>query len=194
MHTESKDILRKRNKEIRDSVPISELKSSSDMIFRRVEDEGLLKNVDCILCYINFRSEVITTDFVSYLLKNTSIKVFVPKTEGDEMNFYRIESLDDLDRGYMGILEPVDCSKDRLFVRDINLSTLCITPGLAFDVDGNRMGYGGGFYDRFFDRNPEVLRLGVCLDVLISDNVPRDANDIKMNYIVSEKRFITIDY
>lgn len=188
--TESKIKLRKKMGDERNALSSDVLRTSSNIIFQKIKNEGLLDGVKDILTYVNFRSEVITIEFISYLLEAKNTNVYVPYTSKDSMTFYRINSLSELSEGYMGILEPSIINHERQF-QSMNASTcLCITPGLAYDIEGNRLGYGGGYYDRFFDSRPDIRRIGVCFDFQINDSIIHEEHDHLMDYIISEKRLL----
>ena len=108
--------------------------------------------------------------------------VAVPKVEGREMTFYRITGEADLAPGSFGILEPKEsCPAIWPAAGDVML-----LPGAAFDREGHRIGYGGGYYDRFFDRyhGPAAL---LCREKLLSDQVPMEEHDKRFSLIVTEK-------
>ncbi|MGB4579562.1 MAG: 5-formyltetrahydrofolate cyclo-ligase, partial [Methanoculleus sp.] len=65
-----------------------------------------------------------------------------------------------------------------------------IIPMLAFDIEGNRLGYGAGYYDRFLSRYPHVTKIGAAFSCQQTENIPTDDNDVKMDYIVTEKGVI----
>jgi 5-formyltetrahydrofolate cyclo-ligase len=65
-----------------------------------------------------------------------------------------------------------------------------LIPGLAFDLNGNRLGQGGGWYDRVLARAPHALKIGVCFDCQILESVPHEAHDVKMDFVVTEKRLL----
>ena len=75
----------------------------------------------------------------------------------------------------------------------IGISALCIVPGTAFDLKGNRTGYGGGYYDRFLSREKDVTPAGICYSPLIFDTVPSEPHDISVDYIITEKGIININ-
>ncbi len=101
------------------------------------------------------------------------------------MDVSHLHSFDDLKENYMGILEPV---KEDYDIVDPNIIDLVVTPGLAFDKAGYRIGYGGGFYDKFFaslTNNP--LKMGIGYDKQLVKNVVHDSNDKPLDYFLSEK-------
>lgn len=139
------------------------------------------KNFETFLVYISIDSEVGTTDIIRYLLNNNK-KVAVPFCSGKNMSFYYIESLEDLIEGKFGI-PSVDISVSKKVENFDN--ALCIVPAVSFDNNGNRLGYGGGYYDRFLSEN-KLTTLGLCFDRCISEHIPTEKFDIKIDYVLSE--------
>ena len=99
------------------------------------------------------------------------------------MDFIKINSLEDLEENKMGILEPKDN-----FNKKPDKIDLMILPGLAFHLNGGRIGYGGRYYDRYLmDRN-EVLKISLCYEVQIIDKIPMEEHDIEYDYLITENR------
>lgn len=144
-----------------------------------------------IMCFVSFGSEVDTHSIIQNSLENSK-KIFVPYIEEGkkEMKISQIESFDDLVPGRFNILEPKadkirEASKDDL--------DLIIVPGLVFDKKGYRIGYGGGYYDKFMaSMKKNTKKLGISFNFqLINDKLPKDEFDIPVNYILTEKGIIT---
>ena len=132
-----------------------------------------------IYVYISFRSEMPTKTLIERMIDDDKT-VAVPKIEGGEMHFYPIRSLSDCRPGVMGILEPD--GKGEPFT----LPGLCLTPGLAFDKDGYRLGYGGGFYDRLFaDKTLNAKKTGICFREQLVKTVPKDTYDLPVDKVIS---------
>lgn len=107
-------------------------------------------------------------------------EIYLPKCKPltREMAFHRVRSLEDVEPGAHGIPEPADhCQLSIVHCQ------LCIVPGLAFDDNGFRLGYGGGYYDRFLARHGELRTLGVCY---ARASLPRDATDIAVKRVITE--------
>ena len=103
------------------------------------------------------------------------------------MEFYYIESLDDLKPGAFGILEPKESAKAAYCCRREN-DILILVPGVSFDLSGRRIGYGGGFYDAYLQKAGEVHTIGLAFEVQMADQIPAEAHDIRMEYVMTEKR------
>jgi len=139
-----------------------------------------------LLCYIPLPDEVDTIPLMKDAWRNGK-RVAVPYClpGGRVIEFYLIESLEGLKSGAYGILEPDPEKHERL---DDYTGALCILPGLAYDPDGYRLGYGGGYYDRFlagdFSGNPTV---GVCYGVSTVKCLERGPFDLPCDYLITEE-------
>lgn len=104
-----------------------------------------------------------------------------PRTCGETMDFYPVTSLSDFAEGSFHIMEPV--GEAPLTEKE----PLVLVPGLGFDRKGNRMGYGKGFYDRYFARFPSCRKIGASFETQIIEEIPAEPHDIFMDFIVTEK-------
>lgn len=136
------------------------------------------KNAKCIMTYVSFNDEVDTFKIIDDAI-NKGKRVAVPKVLGDDMFASEINSLNDLEAGRFGILEPKS-------FKEISNIDICIVPGLAFDKKLNRLGYGKGYYDRFL-AGLNVLKIGLCYIDSVLDEIPVYETDIAMDLIVTEK-------
>lgn len=132
-----------------------------------------------IYLYLDIRNEAGTAPIIKELWSR-GIRTAVPRVEGTEMKFYEVQDWKDVSRGCMGIQEPVSGLKPVLAEEGIVL-----VPGVAFDVSGGRLGYGGGFYDRFFQREPKHPRWGLAYDFQIVKSVPQEPWDRKMDAVIT---------
>lgn len=173
--------LRKLYKTIRKRISSDEKSCFDSRIFSFLINSDLYKNAENLLIYVSVNDEVDTLDIISRALSDGK-KVAVPYCCGKKMKFSVIESFDDLCDGEFGIptADPENCE----VISDFN-NTLCIVPGLSFDIHGNRLGYGGGFYDRFLSENP-VDTVGLCYGRCLSRSIPSDKYDIVIKYILTE--------
>ncbi len=198
-----KNKLRKDMRAIRQAMDIREIDEKSEIICGRILSSEEYKNADIILAYMSAGGEVdlqVLIDAASSVGKS----LFIPKViSKEEMRFYKYTG--DFTKGSFGIKEPVNTSQEMLF--DINKASaenkriLVLVPGVAFDVSGNRMGYGGGYYDRFLMDIDDslysvsrgetlVTKVGVGYDYQIVDEIPVEKYDVRMDMIVSEARII----
>ena len=129
-------------------------------------------------------NEIDLRPFYDYLLKKNIDLYFPVSTPADKsLTFYRINDLKhDFKRGTYNVMEPIN----RNFAINSFEKVLCITPGLIFDRNFNRVGYGAGYYDRFFAANPSILKVGVAFDCQLIDGLTPKSHDVKMDYIVTD--------
>ncbi|MCR4990659.1 MAG: 5-formyltetrahydrofolate cyclo-ligase [Lachnospiraceae bacterium] len=188
-----KNSIRLRHLRKRDKLKLSDRESMSRDIFAHLNSIDEYKNADAYLFYVDYRSEVITTPVIKEMLKQKKT-VYCPKVEGLDIVFYRISSFDELKSGYQEILEPEDIALNRFVPGVHDGKTVVIVPGSVFDSEGNRLGYGKGFYDRFFAKHPNLTKIAVGFDLQIYDGtLPGNKNDIKMDMIVTERQVIRIN-
>ena len=136
-----------------------------------------------LLTYVSRDTEVDTIRIIHAAFANKK-QVAVPKCEGKGiMNFYLIDSMDDLKEGYAGILEP-DVSKCKI-LEDFS-GSVCIVPGLSFDPEGYRLGFGGGYYDRFLSTY-EGVSAGLCYGSFIKWELPRETFDTAVALLVTDR-------
>jgi 5-formyltetrahydrofolate cyclo-ligase len=176
---------------LRKSFDPDEKRQSERDIYCRLFSGEFMASADNLLCYVSTPEEVSTADILtSALASNGMKKVAVPRVSGDVMDFYIIRSTDDLEPGHFGIFEPkAHCELFHSFH-----NAVCITPALIFTEDGHRLGYGKGYYDRFFEEHPEVLKIGIAFD---KDLYPigfmkTDKFDIPVDIIFTERRVIDV--
>lgn len=184
-----KKALRTELKLRRINMEVSYKASADRSICEKVTASLLYKDADSLLIYVSSDIEVDTKDIIQFSLEKGKA-VFVPRCVGgtNEMHFYRIRSFDDLECGCFGILEPKEyCEK---YTGSNN--ALCITPALAYDREGFRLGFGKGFYDRFLS-GFNGRKFGICYDGFILDNVFRDSFDVPVDMIITENREIITD-
>lgn len=136
----------------------------------------------CVYLYMDIRNEAGTMPIMSELWKR-HVRTAVPRVEGRELQFYVIEGPDQLTSGHMGIREPVDGLK-----RAEERGALVVVPGVAFDHHGYRLGYGGGYYDRFFSREPEHPKWALAYDFQMVERVPYESWDERMDVILTPER------
>ncbi|MGN0346401.1 MAG: 5-formyltetrahydrofolate cyclo-ligase [Lachnospiraceae bacterium] len=187
----TKKEIRKLLLERRDSMEKDEKREKSAMVCRKLLETKAYKEASAVLCFVSYASEVDTFSFLQECLKNGKL-VYVPKVVGTEMHFYQMNSLADLGNGYKGIPEPVHENNE--FVVGEHTDALLIMPGVAFDMCGNRVGYGKGFYDRFLSKGFRGIKIAICFDfqILGKDTFPVEETDIKPDFLLSEKQCINL--
>lgn len=128
--------------------------------------------------YLPYNQEVRTVPMLERALRDGK-RVAVPKCYGDEMRFIYLTDLTQVARGYAGIPEPV---ADEPVAED--KTALVLMPGLAFDPRGHRIGYGGGFYDKFLAAEPEHPTLALCYDFQVLPALETEEFDIPVDLVL----------
>ncbi len=179
-HTLRKEVLQRR-----DAMPAEQRKQADMAMADRIIGHQWFYRSQVLLAFVNYGSEISTEEIIEEALKKGK-KVFVPKVEDASMNFYRIESLEELEKGYKGIREPAGNTECFSYEKYKEQRMLLLMPGVAFDIYGNRMGYGKGFYDRFL-ADKEVLQtysIGIGYACQRVDEVPVDEYDKKPYQVI----------
>ena len=133
-----------------------------------------------ILIYISKDLEVDTKELIKDLWKMNK-NIYVPKVEKNIINFYKINDFKELVIGSYNIFEPITNIKYQYNKKD-----LIILPGLLFDKHNNRLGYGGGYYDKYLE-NKKLYKIGICFSNFVVKKIPIDKYDIKMDEIITER-------
>ncbi|MCR5503405.1 MAG: 5-formyltetrahydrofolate cyclo-ligase [Lachnospiraceae bacterium] len=190
---EKKKRLRAKILKIRDALSEEEILERSRLIKEGIKALPEFQKAKRILLYASFRSEVSTYELMEELLSKGEKEVFLPVVMGKELRFYRIFSGEETKKGYMGIPEPSVRDESRLFLPgDPPEDTAVILPGSVFDEHGGRIGYGGGFYDRFLKEVPGVTAIGAAFGFqVIKEDLPAGKWDIKADYAVTETGVFT---
>lgn len=171
---------------MRQALPKEEVREKSLRIMRRIEETETFKNADNLLAYIDFRGEVATGTLIEKAWE-LGKKVYVPRVAGKEMEFYRIHSFEDLEKGAYGILEPKkECP---VYEAGEGQTTLAILPGSVFDKKKNRVGYGSGFYDRYFEKRKDICRIAAAYEMQIVEEIETEEFDLPADYVTTEERF-----
>ena len=167
--------------------PESEREMKSDAIFSKVIALDEWEEATCIGITISRVFEVDTRKLIEQAWCEGK-KVAVPRCKhgSREMDFYLFSSLDQLELGYAGIFEPKVKETELILSSDIDL---LILPGMAFTTDGDRLGFGGGYYDRFLSTYEGKL-MALAFDFQMLAFVPVEGHDVPVNLIVTEERAI----
>lgn len=183
----NKLLLRKEILKKRESLTLEERDNYSKSIAKLLYSTLEYKEAKNIFIYMSFNSEVDTIQIIEQSFK-LGKKIFIPYILKDKeiMHAIEIEAFNNLKRNCYGILEPVF---DKSKINDDNID-LVIVPGIVFDKKGNRIGYGGGYYDRFLLKNKNLHIIGLSFEIQIVENILNKKHDIPMNKIITEKRII----
>ncbi len=175
--------LRKHMRKVRGSLTVSRILYYSSRIHEALLKEPVYQEADVILAYMSFGSEVDTRFLIEHALEHGK-KVAIPKCREDSrMDFYYITGRDQVVPGKYGIMEPATTEMVR---PDDGQKYLCLMPGVAFNGRCSRLGYGGGYYDRFLSANPEVSRVMLAYELQKTDEDFGDVYDIPADLIFTE--------
>jgi len=182
---EAKRALRRRIKDWRDGLSSTEREAMSDQVAGRVFGLDAYRGAACVLAYAAFGSEVATEAITARLLSEGKC-LALPRVSDEGLTLHRIDDLKaDLVEGVWGIPEP-DPACPVVAPEEVDLFLL---PGLAFDVGGNRLGYGRGYFDRVLARAPGE-KVALAFDGQVVDQVPVGPGDTPVNAVVTPTRVI----
>lgn len=183
-----KRTLRERYKTVRTRMVADKKKTCDARIRGRILHLPEYKACKTLLCFVSTAIEVDTHRLIeSALADGKSVAVPYCLDGTRKMYFYRIRSLRELAARTFGVLEPNPQKAER--VTDFS-NSLCVLPGLSFDYAGYRLGYGGGYYDRFLSkiyRPAGGVTAGVCYTNCMSHRLPRGRFDVPCDILVTEK-------
>lgn len=185
METVTKKDIRKKFLVLRDAIQPEDRRRKSSKIQETVIQHSLFAQSEYILCYVNYKSEAETIDLIRSSIE-LGKQVYCPLVTGKEMEFYRILSTDELKSGFHGILEPLRREEMRYIPAGKQDRTLMIMPGAVFDSARHRIGYGGGYYDRYLEKADGIHTLAAAFSVQIAEKIPFEEHDIRPQLIVTE--------
>lgn len=189
MTREKKKLLRTAILEKRNALTQNEILEAVRLILDNLKNVKSFNDAKDIFCYFSFRSEVPTQAIIEQYWqqqKNVYIPVCVPETM--EMVIARYTADTELVTVTYGLQEP---APDSLRIADRNLLDLALVPGAVFDARGYRIGYGAGYYDKFFSLSKKTIyKIALAYSFQIVEEVPRDKFDVPVDCIVTEKGII----
>jgi 5-formyltetrahydrofolate cyclo-ligase len=177
--------LRKRLLKKRDDIQPDEKKRKEAAIRKRLYASADFKRAKSIL----FRSEADTTACILHAMKlNKNVLLPRVKRKKRELSIFRINDISGLESGYMGIREP---KINKIYEKDIDDVDIVIVPGAGFDIKGNRLGYGEGYYDKILSRSKKNTgTIALAFEEQIAEKIPAEPHDIKVDMIITDKRSI----
>jgi 5-formyltetrahydrofolate cyclo-ligase len=187
---ESRARLRREILQRRDALTPAQRHEKSAAIAGRLAELPLVLEAKTIFTYVNFRSEVETLPLIkAWLASGKRICVPLTLTAEPRLVAYPITDPEsDLRPGYCQIPEP---DTERLSPIDPDELQLIIMPGSVFDLHGGRLGYGGGYYDRFIAlQAPKAIRIGLAFDLQLTDQLPLQAHDQHLHLLATEERVL----
>jgi len=174
----------------RDAIPEDWQYERSSRICAQLFRLEQVHNARTVFVYMHFRSEVQTLEFINLCLL-TGKTVTIPYTEpaGRQLRAVRITDPErDVEPGYQGIPEPSKRLRSDTGYFDPQGIDVAVIPGSVFDRSGGRLGYGGGYYDRFLDREAtRAFRIGVAYALQLVEKVPVEPHDQLLDMVVTEE-------
>ncbi|EAQ77586.1 5-formyltetrahydrofolate cyclo-ligase [Blastopirellula marina] len=143
-----------------------------------------------LLCYVNARCEVDTRSLLHQLLADER-RVVVPYCLDDNhLGLFLLSNMSELATGRFGILEPRHQLRDSKRISPVEID-LAILPGVAFDLHGNRLGYGKGYFDRLLsEMRPQAVTCALAFECQLTAQIPTEPHDLPIDYLVTEDRLI----
>ena len=189
---EAKKVYRKRYRTLRDRLTAEEVEEYSEVICRKITDLPAFREADAVLCYMAFRNEVDCNNIMLTAWEEGK-NVFLPRMEGDEMEFHLVGPEDPLIKNTLSIEEPDPAYPILPEVMPVGSRILMIMPGLAYDRARHRLGYGGGYYDRYlfgFGSEYRITTVAPTYSILILQNgeLPFEETDIRPQLVIDECR------
>ena len=183
---DTKREIRKKVFSLRAECSEEEIDKMSREITEKVISLNVFKQAERILAYADYNHEVKTGYLIEEAWK-AGKEVAVPKVVGKDMVFYKLTDFSQLEPGYYNIPEPA--SGEIIQWTD----ALMIMPGVAFDRRNHRVGYGGGFYDRYLEKHPDLKRIAVGFSFQVFPGVPTEPTDICPQILVTENEICYTD-
>ncbi len=185
----SKTQLRQEMKARRTAMSAKEVGHASDLMRVRLNNLEQVQKAALVFCYVSVRNEPDTRNLIHDLL-DAGKHVCIPRLDTTgQMHAHRIQSLNDLlpsDSDYFHIpVPPADAPIE-------DHPNLVIVPGLAFTETGQRLGMGGGHYDRYLADRPDTVTVGLCYGWQVLEELPCEPHDRRVQMIVTDQRVFTI--
>jgi 5-formyltetrahydrofolate cyclo-ligase len=182
-----KQQLRKQMLTYRENLEKRVVKRASAHVCRQLVQLSEYIEAEKILFYMAIRNEIDLLDAMKMAWKDQK-QVLLPRVKGTWMECIEVKQLDQLKKGTFGIPEPTDGP----IVRPDQLD-LVVVPGIAFDVQGYRLGYGGGYYDRLFARYPSLTRIGVLEHGQLVATVHPESHDQPMHILITSQQILRVN-
>ena len=175
-----KDKIRKKILLKRKNLSKNTVAKLSGIISRKVLSIIKIKSAKTYLVYLPINNEVDTKFIINFLIQNQK-KIFVPAYVEKSWVICGLKNLDELKRNHFRTLQP-----KKIIKADISTIDVAIVPGVAFDKNGVRLGYGKGVYDRLLS-NFDGLKIGLAYDFQIVDKLSKEEHDLKLDMVVTDK-------
>jgi 5-formyltetrahydrofolate cyclo-ligase len=181
---EQKASLRRHLIAARRRIPVDRRIEYNRLIHDRLLEIPELRNAGTVFCFLAQADEFDTRPLIDTFLASGKT-VVVPKIiKGRPMIAVKFEGWDKLVRGQLGIAVPVS---DEEFTGSVDV---VITPGVGFALNGDRLGFGRGYYDGWFAAHPVPVRIAPCYECQIAESIPTDENDMPVTCVATESRIV----
>jgi 5-formyltetrahydrofolate cyclo-ligase len=194
MNDDERHSLRKQILGARDLLGARERQEKSRAAMQNFWSLPEIKHWSTLFVYVNFRSELETLELIQSCLSKGK-RVAIPLVEASTVSMIPLLIQDpekDLVPGYYGIPEPDPEKSLRVAASEIDA---VVIPGSVFDIHGGRLGYGGGYYDRFLVNDaPRAKRIGLAFEMQVVENVPVQPHDQLLDILITEKRIVSITH
>ena len=192
MVNDERQMLRNKILGARDLLSASERQEKSSFAIQNFWSLPEMKHWSTLFIYVNFRSELETLELI-YQCLSQGKRVAVPLVDASTVSMIPLLIQDpekDLVPGYYGIPEPDPQKSLRVAAREIDAAVI---PGSVFDIQGGRLGYGGGYYDRFLVNDaPQAKRIGLAFEMQVVEKVPVEPHDQPLDILITEKRIVNL--
>ncbi len=178
-----KEQMRREYLKMRQDMSAESCGDKSHRLIQSLVSLQVVQKADRIFSYSPIKNEVDLRELEKYALQIALPKVM----NSSEMVFYHIDQDTVYKKSLYGIMEPC-CGE----VVVPNSKSVVLVPGSCFDLKGHRVGYGGGYYDRYLEKYPNVTKIGVCYSEQIADSIPSDDHDIRMSGVLTEDDYIIV--
>ncbi len=189
---EDRQDLRKRILASRDRLSVHDRHEKSNSIMHNFWSLPEIRQWSTLFLYVNFRSEIETLELIKRCL-NRGIRVAVPLVDAEAVRMIPLLIKDpeqDLVPGYYDIPEPDPMKTTQVDAGEIDAAVI---PGSVFDIYGGRLGYGGGYYDRFLLNDaPRAKRIGFAFEMQVVEKVPVEPHDQPLDILITEKRIVNM--
>lgn len=178
--------------EKRKTLSKEDIEEKSSKVKENLYSLSEFKDAKNIMLYVSFNNEVDTQKLIKELLDNKEKTVVVPYVVKNNLilQLSEIKDFNELEPKTLGILEPKEDKIKKFGINDVDL---VIVPGIVFDKNGQRIGYGYGFYDRFLKTlEKNVKKVGFAFDFQLVDKIPEEQHDVPMDVVVTEKRILKV--
>lgn len=188
--SKEKVILRKRILSQLEKMDLTLFETRCARIHRRLFKDPYWQRSQTVAVTISMGKEIETAQIISRAWKENK-DIAVPKCEPGtkKLTFYRMHSVDQLAEGFYGLREPIP---EKASVVSPSEMDLVIVPGVVFDSSGNRIGYGGGYYDRFLSAY-QGKTLSLLLEMQLAGTLPFEKHDCRIDRLITEERTIDVN-